>query len=337
MSSQQKMITAIIFLTLIIISLLSFSYGKYEIDIRIIANWIYSKLGFPIKILWSQEQELILNKVRLPRIILVSLVGSSLAVSGSVLQSVFKNPLVSPFILGVSSGASFGVSLIIVFFQTYNALFLQSSAFAFGTLAVLSVILISKLFPSNNTIVLVLSGVIISAFFSALVSLLQYFSEEQKLQSILFWTFGSFTNASWKDVLIIFPITLICIFILITKSWKINALSLGDDESQILGINIKKFRGMLIGITTLLTSSVTAVCGPIGWVGLLIPHIVRFIGGSNNLYVIINSFLLGAAFMQVVDLIARSISSVEIPVGIVTAIIGLPFFMFILYKSKTSY
>lgn len=337
MSSQQRMITAIIFITLIVISLISFSQGKYEIDIRIIANWIYSKFGFTTNILWSQEQELILNKVRLPRVLLVSLVGSSLAVSGSVLQSVFKNPLVSPFILGISAGASFGVSLIIIFFQTYNALLIQSSAFVFGIVAVLSVILISKLFSSNNTIVLILSGVIISAFFSSLVSLLQYFSEEQKLQSILFWTFGSFTNSSWKDVYLVFPITLICTFILITKSWRLNILSLGDHESQILGIDSNKFRIVLIGITTLLTSSVTAVCGPIGWVGLLIPHIVRFIGGANNFYVIINSFLLGAAFMQLVDLIARSIASVEIPVGIVTAIIGLPFFMLILYKSKTSY
>lgn len=337
MNARQKTITFVICVVLISISFISLSQGKYKIDLNIIANWFCNKLGFVAKGLFSQQQDLILSNVRLPRIILVSLVGSSLAISGAVLQSVFKNPLVSPFILGISAGASFGVSLIIVFLQSYNLILLQSSAFAFGIFAVLSVLLISKLFSSNNTIILVLSGVIISAFFTSLVSLLQYFSDEQKLQSILFWTFGSFNNSSWENVATVSPINLICSTILISQSWKINVLSLGEQESQVLGINANKFRIMLIGITALLTSSITAVCGPIGWVGLLIPHIVRLIGGANNFYVLINSFLLGAAFLQVVDLIARNLAPVEIPVGIVTAIIGLPFFIYILYKSKSSY
>jgi iron complex transport system permease protein len=336
MNAQQKTITVFIFILLIIISSISLTYGNYKIDLSIILNWLCSKLSLTTNILWTKEQDLILASIRLPRIVLVSLVGSSLAVSGAVLQSVFKNPLVSPYILGVSAGASFGVSIVIVFIQSYNFLLLQSFAFVFGVVAVLFVLLVSRLFSSSNTIILVLSGVIISAFFSSFVSLLQYFSEEQQLQSILFWTFGSFNNSSWKDVVLVSPINIICSIILITQSWRINVLSLGEQESQVLGIDTNKFRIMLIGITTLLTSSVTAVCGPIGWIGLLIPHIVRFIGGANNFYVVINSFLFGAVFLQMVDLIARNIASVEIPVGIVTAIIGLPFFIFILYKSKSS-
>ncbi|MBK9732397.1 MAG: iron ABC transporter permease [Chitinophagaceae bacterium] len=336
MNAQQKTITVVILISLIVISSISLTYGNYKIDFNIILNWFCSKLRLTTNILWTEEQSIILSGIRLPRIVLVSLVGSSLAVAGSVLQSIFKNPLVSPYILGVSAGASFGVSIVIVFFQSYNFLFLQSFAFIFGVVAVLSVLLVSRLFSSGNTITLVLSGVIISAFFSSLVSLLQYFSEEQQLQSILYWTFGSFNNSSWKDVVLVSPLNIICTTILITQSWRINVLSLGEQESQVLGIDTNKFRIMLIGITTLLTSSVTAVCGPIGWIGLLIPHVVRFIGGANNFYVIINSFLLGAVFLQVVDLIARNIASVEIPVGIVTAIVGLPFFIFILYKSKSS-
>jgi len=336
MNAKQKMITFVIFLTLIIVSLISFSIGRYPIDLSIIGNWLFYKIGLTTTVLWSKQQDLILTNIRLPRIVLVSLVGSSLAISGTVLQSVFRNPLVSPFVLGISSGASFGVSLVIVFFQSYNIFILQSSAFIFGIVSVLLVLLISKLFSSGNTIILILSGVIISSFFTSIVYLLQYFSEEQKLQAILFWTFGSFSNSSLMDIAVVGPINLICATALVTQSWKINVLSIGEQESQVLGIDTNLFRILLIGITTLLTSSVTAVCGPIGWIGLLIPHIVRFIGGANNAYVLVNSYLLGAAFLQLVDLIARNITSVEIPIGIVTAIIGLPFFMFILYKSKYS-
>lgn len=337
MNKKQKLITSVLIILLIVISAFSLTQGRYRIDFNILVNWLFSRLGFINIDFFSQEQNLILTNVRVPRIILVSIVGSSLAVSGAVLQSVFKNPLVSPFILGVSAGASFGVSIIIVFFQTYNVFLMQSSAFLFGIVAVLSVVLISKLFSSNNTIVLVLSGVIISSFFSSLVSLFQYFFEEQKLQSILFWTFGSFTNASWRNIAIVGPINLSCLFFFVTQSWKINVLSLGEQESQVLGIDSNRMTLSLIMITTLLTSSVTAVCGPIGWVGLIIPHIVRLLGGANNFYVIICSFLLGATFLQLVDFIARNIFFVEIPVGIVTAIIGLPFFIIILYKHRTVY
>ena len=218
MNVRQKTITLIFCIGLIFISLVSLSLGQYKIELSVIGNWFCHKLGFTSKILFTKEEDLILSDVRLPRIILVSLVGSSLAISGTVLQSVFKNPLVSPFILGISSGASFGVSLIMVFFHSYDLILLQTAGFSFGSLAVLSVLLVSKLFSSHNTIALVLSGVIISAFFTSLVSLLQYFSEEQKLQSILFWTFGSFSNSSWQNVAVVFPINLICSIILVTQS-----------------------------------------------------------------------------------------------------------------------
>lgn len=332
MNGKQKTVTILFFAILIVISCVSLSYGKYKINFDIIANLLFSKIGIGQKNPLADEQALILFQIRIPRVILVSLVGSSLAVSGAILQSVFKNPLVSPFIFGISSGASFGASIIIVFFENYNLMHLQASAFLFGIIAVFSVITLSRLLSNRNPTVLVLSGVIISTFFASLVSLLQYFSEDQKLQSILFWTFGSFNNSSWENVKIVAPINLVCIIFLVTQNWKIDVLSLGENESKSLGIETKNFELLLIVVTTLLASSVTAVCGPIGWVGLLIPHIVRLIGGANNFFVIINSFLLGAAFLQVVDLIARTIAPVEIPVGIITSIIGLPFFMYVVYR-----
>ncbi|MBK7041300.1 MAG: iron chelate uptake ABC transporter family permease subunit [Bacteroidetes bacterium] len=185
MNPEQKTITVVILLLLIIISSISLSFGNYKINLNIILNWLGSKLSVTNNILWTKEQNLILSEIRLPRIVLVYLVGSSLAVSGAVLQSVFKNPLVSPYILGVSAGASFGVSIVIVFLQSYNFFILQSFAFIFGIVAVLSVLLVARLFSSGNTIILVLSGLIISAFFFPLVSLLQYFLSKQ-MQSIFF-------------------------------------------------------------------------------------------------------------------------------------------------------
>ena len=332
MNGKQKTVTILLFIILIAISCISLSYGKYKIDFDVIGNLLFSKIGAGQKNLMADEQALILFQIRIPRVILVSLVGSSLAVSGAVLQSIFKNPLVSPFIFGISSGASFGASIIIVFFENYNLMYLQASAFLFGIIAVFAVITISRILSNRNPTVLVLSGVIISTFFASLVSLLQYFSEDQKLQSILFWTFGSFNSSSWDNVKVVAPINLVCTVFLVTQNWKIDVLSLGENESKSLGIETKNFELLLIVVTTLLASSVTAVCGPIGWVGLLIPHIVRLIGGANNFFVICNSFLLGAAFLQFVDLIARTIAPVEIPVGIITSIIGLPFFMYVVYQ-----
>lgn len=335
MNTKQWSITILTIVSLFFISIVSLCLGKYSINLGVIINWFSVKLGLTENFLYSQTVEFILQNVRLPRILLVTLVGASLAVSGAVLQSVFKNPLISPFILGISSGAALGVSTVILLFQVYELILLQSAALIFSGIAVVLVLFLSRLFSVSSTTALVLSGVIMSSFFASLVSLIQYFSDDQKLQTILFWTFGSFNNASWDNVIVIAPISIGCISFLITQSWKIDVLSLGQEESQILGINPISYRILLIGITTILVSSVTAICGPIGWVGLLIPHIIRFMGGSNNYYVIVNSFLLGGAFLQIVDLIARNIASIEIPVGIVTPIFGLPFFIIIMYKNKS--
>jgi iron complex transport system permease protein len=273
-------------------------------------------------------------QVRLPRILLVSIVGADLAICGAVLQATFKNPLVSPFILGISAGASFGASLVIAFLQLYSIYFLQISAFAFGVISVLIVLSISKAFGGQNIVVLLLAGVIVSALFSSLVSLIQYFSGEDKLQAILFWTFGSFSNAKWIDVLQSIPITLVGCTLIVFSSWRINVLSLGDQQAEVLGINVRRFRLFLILLVTLMTSTAVAVCGPIGWVGLIIPHIVRMMVGSNNYYVTFSCIGLGAAFLLFVDLLSRVIAPVPIPIGIITSIFGAPFFILILFRMK---
>ena len=204
-------------------------------------------------------------------------------------------------------------------------------------LSVFLVIGISKIFGNTNSIILILSGVIVSSFFSSIVSLLQYFSETDKLQAIIFWIFGSFSNASWEGVWQVAPLTLLGSLILILVSWKINVISLGDQQSDSLGIDSKKFRIFLIVIVSLMTSSAVAVVGPIGWVGLIIPHIIRMLLGANNFYVLLGSISLGISFLLLIDIISRNSLSVEIPIGIVTSIFGAPFFIYILSRSKYNF
>lgn len=333
MISNKKRLLWVLLLLVFCLVLFSSLQGDYNIDavnfIKILLNQI-----FPIKKTWTDIEETILLQVRLPRILVAIFVGASLSVSGAVLQSIFRNPLVSPFILGISSGASLGASLIIVFLSTYSFYVLQLSAFLFSLFAVFLVLFVISIFKNSNTTILIISGIVISSFFQSVVSLLQYFSDTDKLQSIVFWNFGSFTNSSWDKLVQIAPITIIGSVILILNSWKINVLSLGDEESKTLGINSKNLRIYLILIVSLMTSTATALTGPISWVGLVIPNISRILFGANNTYVIIGSAGLGATFMLLVDLISRTILNVEIPVGIVTSILGVPFFIYILYQTK---
>lgn len=318
---------------IIVTSLFSLSKGAFSIDNIKILKIIFNNI-IPIHKDWTVEEETILLQVRLPRILVVIFVGISLSVSGAVLQSIFRNPLVSPFILGVSSGASLGASLIIVFLGTYSFYILQLSAFVFSMLAVFLVLFIISVFRNSNTTILIISGIVISSFFQSIVSLLQYFSEADKLQSIVFWNFGSFSNSSWDKLLQIAPIAIIGTGVLTLNSWKINVLSLGDEEGKALGINTKRIRIYLIIIVSLMTSTATALTGPIAWIGLVIPNIARILFGANNTYVIISSAGLGTTFMILVDLISRTSVSVEIPVGIVTSIIGVPFFIYIMFRTK---
>jgi len=320
----------------VVIAFFSLTQGAFYIEPINICKILLSKF-FIISKTWSEEQELVLLQVRLPRIILVSLIGANLAISGAVLQAIFKNPLVSPFILGISSGASFGASIVITFFQIYSIYLLQFSAFAFAVIAVLIVLTISKAFGKHNIVILLLAGVIVSSLFASMVSLVQYFSREDKLQAILFWTFGSFSNSKWINVLQTFPITILGSIFIVLASWKINVLSLGDEKAETLGINVSKFRITMILLVSLMSSTAVSVCGPIGWIGLIIPHIVRMYVGSNNYYVNFSCIGLGAAFLLFMDMLSRILANLEIPIGIITSILGAPFFIFILYRTKRTF
>lgn len=269
--------------------------------------------------------------IRAPRVLLAVLVGAALAVSGSVLQSLFRNPLVSPDVIGVSSAASFGGVLTILF--GLGSIALVFGAFAAGLGAALLIMALGRIRTGSPILTIVLGGIVVSALFNALVSLVTYLADPYTtLPSITFWLMGSFAAASWTHVLTAIVPIIPCLVIVYLLRWRINLLSLGDDEARSLGVRPERLRMLLIVTVALMTAATVAVSGVIGWVGLVIPHLVRLLIGSDNRVLLPGAALLGGVYMLIVDTLARSVVEVEIPVGILTAIIGAPVFVYLLVR-----
>lgn len=270
---------------------------------------------------------------RLPRLLMGMIVGAGLSVAGATYQAIFGNPLVSPDILGVSSGAGFGASLGILL--STSPLIIQGSALTFGLLAVLMVFLVSKVNGRTELFTLVLSGVIIQALFDALVSLIKYVSDPQeKLPAITVWLMGSLASSSYKDIIVSCVIILPCIAVLLTLRWKMNLLSLDEEEARSLGVNVHRLRSVVIVLSTLMTGVTVSLCGVIGWIGLVIPHVGRMLVGNDHRALLPASALLGALYLLLIDTIARTATATEIPLSILTAIIGAPFFAWMLRKTS---
>lgn len=276
----------------------------------------------------SPEAAIIID-IRLPRVILAGLVGIALSGSGVTLQGIFRNPLVDPFILGVSAGAAFGCSLSIGFFP---ALSVQIMAFIFGIISVALAYSIAKMQGEVSRLPLILSGVIISAFFTAMVSIVKFLVDPHKLQSIVFWLMGSFSLADWRLVKISgIGITLALLPVFLMR-WRINVMSMGEDEAKSLGINVTRDRLIFLVCSTLAVSLAVSVSGIIGWVGLMVPHLIRMMTGPDHKRLVPLSMAGGAAFMIFADTVARSLTSFDIPVGIITAVSGAPFFVYLMRK-----
>lgn len=301
--------------------------------VSILLHDLFAALGAPevVPVTWEQGAQTAVSQIRAPRAVLAVLVGAALAVSGAVLQALFRNPLVSPDVIGVSSAASFGGVLAIL--TGAGGLLLMGSSFLFGLVAVALVMMLGRIRTGMPVLTIVLGGIVVSAFFNALVSLVTYLADPYTtLPSITFWLMGSFASASWqKVVLAVVPIalSLICVFLL---RWRINVLSLGDEEAAALGVRPAPLRNLLLVAVSLLTAATVAVAGVIGWVGLVIPHLVRLVIGPDHRVLLPAAALLGGAYVLVVDTIARSMAEVEVPVGILTAIIGAPVFVFVLVR-----
>lgn len=306
-----------------------------------IGAW-YDSISFCIPAPSNPQAELIVVGFRLPRIFLAILTGVSLAVAGAVMQGLLRNPLVSPFTLGLSSAASFGAALAIVmgpgvlvsyFLLSYD-MWIVVFAFLFGWLSMLLVYWISRSRGTTQS-TLILAGVVIGYLFTAGVMALKYITNNEKLRELMVWLMGGMWGASWNAVLLLIPLVIICFILLERMAWDLNALSAGDDVAKNLGINVERLRLSGLMISTFAASCCLAFTGIIGFIGLMGPHICRMIIGSDHRYLIPCAGLMGAAILLISDTVARTIMSpVEIPVGIIMYAIGGVFFLFLIMRAR---
>lgn len=310
----------------------SLSLGQYEIQTTQIVQFFLFKLGLT-DVEDAQLLQNILVEIRFPRVIASILIGASLAISGVAFQSMFKNPLVSPGILGVLSGASFGAALGMIFFKDF--LLIQASSFIFGVLAVFIALFISFFNKQNQLILLILGGVVSSAFFSSMLSITKYMADPyDELPAIVYWLMGSLALIDKETIYVVTVPIVLGILLMIFLSKYLNILSLGDEEAKSLGINVKLTRFIIILIATFISAFTVVLAGMIGWVGLVIPHIARLLFGSNNILIVPISALLGGIYLLIIDNVSRTLFSVEIPIGILTSLIGIPFFAYALKNVK---
>jgi iron complex transport system permease protein len=281
--------------------------------------------------------EIVFMRVRLPRVAAAALVGAALAGAGTAYQTLFRNPLVSPDILGVSSGAGLGAVLGILL--SFPVAGIQTLAFGFGLGTVALVYLIAAaLHGHDRTLVLVLSGVVVGALAGACISLVKILADPyDQLPAITFWLLGSLAGVKLADLAVVAPLVIVSLVPLILLRWRIGVLSLGDDEARALGVDVPRLRLLVIGAATLMTASVVAISGVIGWIGLMIPHIARMLVGPNFDRLLPAAMLMGAAFLLLVDTLARTIARIETPLGILTAVLGAPFFLWLLARGRNTW
>lgn len=278
---------------------------------------------------WPISDDKVVFAVRLPRVAAAALVGAALAVSGAAYQGMFRNPMVSPDILGASTGAGFGAAVAILLGAGYFGI--SAAAFCCGLLAVAAAWLVSRLSKADQAVALILAGMMISSLFSAGTSFVKLVADtQQQLPAITYWLMGSLSSIKDKDVLFLsIPVALGMIPLLVLR-WRMNLLTLGEEEAQSMGVNTRRLRGAVIVCATLLTSASVAVSGMIGWVGLVIPHFCRMLFGYDYRRLIPAGALFGAAFLLAVDDIARLVTTGELPLGILTAFVGAPLFVYLI-------
>ena len=314
-----------------VVFLISLNIGSYPISPRMLVKVILSVFSPSSQPDLPAALKDIVFQIRLPRLLLAVAVGASLAVSGASLQALFKNPLVNEYILGISSGSAFGAAVSLVFLG--KGFPPQAAAFVFGIAAVLAVLIIARA-AGSHIVALLLTGVIVSAFFSSLLALVEFFASPYALQALFYWLMGNLSLATWKDLAYSIPLMALGVVLLVMLRWRMNVLSMSDEEAKSLGLSIRREKILVIVACTLATASATAVTGIIGWVGLVVPHLVRMMVGVDNRRVLPLSVSLGASFLLAADALTRSLASFEIPLGIFTSIIGIPFFLFLLKKSR---
>ena len=275
----------------------------------------------------------VVMELRVPRILASVLVGAALSMSGAVYQGVFKNPLVSPDYLGISSGASIGAAVGIL--MSLSTALISTYSFAGGVVAMLLTLSIPMLLRNNSNIMLVLSGVIISSLMSSVLGFIKYLADPNtQLASIVYWTMGSFAYVTLREFLTILPVILFPAIVVMLISWWIDVLSMGEDEARALGANVGLVRGIALCAATLMTSGAVCLAGNIGWVGLIVPHFARLLVGPASRKLIPLTAVFGGLFMLLVDSLTRTIGITEMPVSILTGVIGAPFYCWLLYRQR---
>lgn len=332
-----KKTTVILFLIIVLIVsiLLSFSFGRYSISIKELCGILLNRLPFiHIEPFWTSTQEIVVFNVRLPRILLSILVGACLSVAGGAYQGVFQNPIASPDILGASAGAGFGAALAIILGLSNAGI--TFFAFAFSLLTVFLVFIVGRKVKAEKTLGLVLAGIMISSLFQAGTSFIKLVADpNNELPSITYWLMGSLSGANKKDISFIIWPMLIGLLLLWFMRYRLNVITMGDEEAKSMGVNPEKIRLLVVFSSTLLTAASVSVSGLIGWVGLLIPHLMRRLVGADYQVLMPSSLLAGGTFLLLVDDISRTLTSTEIPIGILTAIIGAPFFLLLITQRNS--
>ncbi|MBO7210745.1 MAG: iron ABC transporter permease [Methanobrevibacter sp.] len=312
----------------------SFMLGRYPVAPIDVVKTILSPI-FP-QLAVSPELNSIVFTIRLPRIIAALLVGAALSIAGASFQGIFKNPLVSPDLLGVSMGAGFGAAVAILA-NAGNAL-IQLAAFIFGIISVSITYGISKAYKAGGILLLVLSGTAVSAFFNALISGTKFMADPyDKLPQITYWLMGSLSAVNFDKLSMIIIPLLIGILVILVLRWHLNVLAMGDEEAQSLGLDAGKLRLLIIVACTLVTSAAVSISGIIGWVGLVVPHMTRIIVGPDHKILLPASLSIGASFLLLIDNISRTFISIEIPIGILTAIVGVPLFLYLLRRGYSEW
>lgn len=336
MKNKNGWIKVLLVIVPILAFLVSITIGRYDIGIIDVFKILldrYLNTGE-----YEEVMKTVIFNVRIPRILAAMIIGASLSVSGAVYQGMFKNPMVSPGVLGTSAGAGFGACVGIIL--SFTVLGTQISSFIFGLLAVfITYYITSKIGKDTGFMfVLILTGMLVGTVFQSFISIAKYLADtDKKLPAITFWLMGSLAAINKRDVKLLIIPFIVGMIPLHLLRWHINVLSFGEEEAKSLGVNTKLLRFIVILCSTILTAASVSVSGMIGWVGLIIPHMARLIVGPDFKILLPTTAVIGATYLLIVDNIARTLTTVEIPLGILTSLIGAPFFIYLLFKMRKGF
>lgn len=318
---------------LVVVAVIALAVGRYTVPPNEVVRILLGEF-LPIRETWFPKERTAVLDIRLPRVLMAIIIGAGLALTGAVMQAMFRNPLASAQVLGVSSGAAFGGVLVLL--TGLGGAVLVGGAFLGGVAALILVLAIARAVPGAPLLMIILGGTVVGAMFQAMVSFITYIADPYSdLPAIVFWLMGSLATASYSKVLIAAVPIVIAGTVMLALRWRLNILAMGDEDAAALGLNPQRLRMVLLVCVALVVAGAVAVSGVIGWVGLVVPHLVRMIVGTDNRLVLPVSALLGASYLTLVDTLSRSLTSAEIPIGILTAIIGAPFFIGLLIRNRS--